>query len=543
MADAGPGDREQGRLAGGILADPPDELDRATGRGSHRRNARGETAGLRGSAIRAGHEQRRADDDDHPRSVSPPVRCWSPGLVTDAASSSPPRRRSRHLRDRCRRSDPRSRSVGRSREACSSAAASSWPRGPCRSRPFRMAPASRSAGRRRSGRLTASGASRSASAGPSVRSIPSGGWSAGAEPGSEPERGAGWRRPPPGPPSDPRARIGDEDERGGLHPDGQWAAAAERDAPAVGQGRAHRPESACGAWPARRRRPAGRRGSAATAAMTRSANSADGWTSRAASWDSSVRAARSTSPSSADVGSPPSAPLSSLGWNGRLNGSPRPSRARRAAGRAREQVGLHGPDRPAGLGCDLGQGQLRVEPEHDRLAIRVIECGHGLPDGLRALGAERDRGRVRCAAETERDRRQAGPIVGRTRAIRTRSDEAVRIGRVDPGHGSSSLGPPDSGPERDPTSHAPNGPSPRQPAVTEYAITNDSWAASSASWRSPRTRWQARTTDVGFLLHEVAEVPRGHPRGRHRPPGGRRDPRAIGRLGARDQSAIQFDSR
>ena len=54
-------------------------------------------------------------------------------------------------------------------------------------------------------------------------------------------------------------------------------------------------------------------------------------------------------------------------------------------------------------------------------------------------------------------------------------------------------------------SHAPNGPSPRQLASERYAVTNASWAASSASCRSPRIRWQARTTGADFALDEEAE--------------------------------------
>ena len=38
-----------------------------------------------------------------------------------------------------------------------------------------------------------------------------------------------------------------------------------------------------------------------------------------------------------------------------------------------------------------------------------------------------------------------------------------------------------------------------------YAITNASWATSSASERSPRTRAQAATTDGAFPLDESAE--------------------------------------
>ena len=45
-------------------------------------------------------------------------------------------------------------------------------------------------------------------------------------------------------------------------------------------------------------------------------------------------------------------------------------------------------------------------------------------------------------------------------------------------------------------SQAPNAPSPRHEASERYAVTNASWAASSASAWSPRIRWQARMRDA-----------------------------------------------
>ena len=64
MADAAPGQVEQGCLAGGVLTDAPDDLDRRTCRGCGQRHIGGEASGDQPSRIqqdaRAGSRRRRS---------------------------------------------------------------------------------------------------------------------------------------------------------------------------------------------------------------------------------------------------------------------------------------------------------------------------------------------------------------------------------------------------------------------------------------------------------------------------------------------------
>jgi hypothetical protein len=74
------------------------------------------------------------------------------------------------------------------------------------------------------------------------------------------------------------------------------------------------------------------------------------------------------------------------------------------------EVRLHGPDRAARLGRDLGQRSLREEPQRDRLSVRLVQPGNGAPDVGRSLRAERERGGIEATAVVRLGRRtRVGP--------------------------------------------------------------------------------------------------------------------------------------